>query len=114
MAEIFVVNERIDPLAIYPRAKSLRQAPLRHRAPPAQLPTLLRGEPRPDTVEVQVAHCVLKTLVAHRATRTQFPCKRQVVRMLREEGAGLAFAGSLLKPFQQTVRSPMPALRSGC
>jgi hypothetical protein len=53
---------------------------LRH-APPAQLASLLGGEPGPDALEVRVAHGALEALVPHRATRTQCPGTRQVCRI---------------------------------
>jgi hypothetical protein len=64
-------------------------------------------------MEVQVAHCVIEAFVSHRATRAQVTSKHEVVHVLREEWVGLALAGCQLKPVQP-VRSPMPAVRSGC
>jgi hypothetical protein len=67
--------------------------------------TLPDSEARPDTEEVEVAHCVLEAFGAHRTARTDNPCTGQVLHIPREERTGLAPAGCLLNPVQP-VRSP--------
>jgi hypothetical protein len=71
----------------------------------AQVSALSDSEPRPDTKEIEIAHCVLKALGAYWAARTQNPSARQILHVPREERAGLALAGRLLNPLQP-VRSP--------
>jgi hypothetical protein len=74
--------------------------------PPPQLLALCNGEPRPDTVEIQIMHGEVKAFGAHGAARTKFPGTSQILWMVREKWSGLALAGCLPKPVQRTRSLP--------
>jgi len=72
----------------------------------ARFPALPGGQTSPHANEIQVAHCVGEALAAYWAAGTQSSSVRQVLQVGGEEWASFSLAGRLLKPVEQTVRTP--------